>query len=392
MSTLPTVKKGRVTRVTKVHEERDLVRVERDDGSGPVAEVLDHRQIRSSVAPARRKSKGKILATLPSSETETAAGPGGETSDVLDSQEAEELLSEAEKLLRQPVQGGTRHVTAEHSTQAGPSQQLELGSADDAVPDSQHHIEEVHPDTAEDGQQAEFEVEEPESSMAALSGSSGLLEARKHGAAAKGDATSKAQSPDKDTTRAATRASKQAEKGKAVAAAPGASPKGKAAAKRAAEPVSQAEKSPKKVAKRSSDEPATPAKAPPAPAGSLKQPTSDQRPGPSVTGKHRKATGKSTKRKKRSVETYKTYIYRVLKEVHPDVGISKQGMQVMQTFAVDMFDRIMVEASRLCRIGSKATLSSREIQTAVRLLMPGELSRHAVTEGTKAVTKATKDA
>lgn len=82
-----------------------------------------------------------------------------------------------------------------------------------------------------------------------------------------------------DTTRAATRASKQAEKGKAVAAAPGASPKGKAAAKRAAEPVSQAEKSPKKVAKRSSDEPATPAKAPPAPAGSLKQPTSDQRPG-----------------------------------------------------------------------------------------------------------------
>ena len=30
--------------------------------------------------------------------------------------------------------------------------------------------------------------------------------------------------------------------------------------------------------------------------------------------------------------------------------------------------------------------------TAVRLLMPGELSKHAVTEGTKAVTKATKDA
>ena len=60
--------------------------------------------------------------------------------------------------------------------------------------------------------------------------------------------------------------------------------------------------------------------------------------------------------------------FRVLKEVHPDVGISKQGMQVMQAFAVDMFDRIMLEASRLCRISNKATLSSREIQTA------GELS------------------
>ena len=82
--------------------------------------------------------------------------------------------------------------------------------------------------------------------------------------------------------RAATRASKQGEKGKAVAPAPagkGTASKGKAAAKRAAEPVNQTDKSPKKVAKRSSDEPPTPAKAPPAPAGSSKQPPADQRPG-----------------------------------------------------------------------------------------------------------------
>ena len=32
-------------------------------------------------------------------------------------------------------------------------------------------------------------------------------------------------------------------------------------------------------------------------------------------------------------------------------------------------------------------LSSREIQTSVRLMLPGELSKHAVSEGTKAVTK-----
>lgn len=80
--------------------------------------------------------------------------------------------------------------------------------------------------------------------------------------------------------RAATRASKQGEKGKAVAPAlAGTASKGKAAAKRAAEPVNQTDKSPKKVAKRSSDEPPTPAKAPPAPAGSSKQPPADQRPG-----------------------------------------------------------------------------------------------------------------
>ena len=46
-----------------------------------------------------------------------------------------------------------------------------------------------------------------------------------------------------------------------------------------------------------------------------------------------------------------------------------------------------LEASKLCRYSKKKTLSSREIQTSVRLMLPGELSKHAVSEGTKAVTK-----
>ena len=45
------------------------------------------------------------------------------------------------------------------------------------------------------------------------------------------------------------------------------------------------------------------------------------------------------------------------------------------------------EAGRLARINEKGTLSSREVQTAVRLVLPGELAKHAVSEGTKAVTK-----
>ena len=38
---------------------------------------------------------------------------------------------------------------------------------------------------------------------------------------------------------------------------------------------------------------------------------------------------------------------------------------------------------------NRSTITSREIQTAVRLLLPGELAKHAVSEGTKAVTKYT---
>jgi len=35
----------------------------------------------------------------------------------------------------------------------------------------------------------------------------------------------------------------------------------------------------------------------------------------------------------------------------------------------------------------KKTVTSREVQTAVRLVLAGELAKHAVSEGTKAVTK-----
>jgi histone H2B len=98
--------------------------------------------------------------------------------------------------------------------------------------------------------------------------------------------------------------------------------------------------------------------------------------------------GKKIKRKRR-VETYSTYIYKVLKQVHPDTGISRRAMSIMNSFINDIFERIAGEAGRLVRYNKKATLSSREVQTAVRLILPGELAKHAVSEGTKAVTKYT---
>ena len=72
-----------------------------------------------------------------------------------------------------------------------------------------------------------------------------------------------------------------------------------------------------------------------------------------------------------------------------ETGISKKGMSVMNSFVNDIFDKVMAEAGKLVRYNKKATLSSREVQTAVRLSLPGELAKHAVSEGTKAVTKFT---
>jgi hypothetical protein len=72
-----------------------------------------------------------------------------------------------------------------------------------------------------------------------------------------------------------------------------------------------------------------------------------------------------------------------------ETGISKKGISILNSFINDIFDRVCTEAGKLTRYNKKATLSSREVQTAVRLVLPGELAKHAVSEGTKAVTKFT---
>lgn len=94
-----------------------------------------------------------------------------------------------------------------------------------------------------------------------------------------------------------------------------------------------------------------------------------------------------TSRKKKRSESYSVYIYKVLKQVHPNTGISSKAMSIMNSFVSDLFERLASEASKLSNYSNTKTLTSREIQTAVRLILPGELSKHAVSEGTKAVTK-----
>nr|AGM32366.1 histone H2B [Coptotermes formosanus] len=108
--------------------------------------------------------------------------------------------------------------------------------------------------------------------------------------------------------------------------------------------------------------------------------------------KDKDATGdkKKSKHKKRT-ESFSSYIFKVLKQVHPDIGISNKGMQVMNSFVNDIFQRIAREGAKLVDMNDRNTLGSREIQTAVRLVLPGDLAKHAVSEGGKAVTKFTAE-
>lgn len=83
-----------------------------------------------------------------------------------------------------------------------------------------------------------------------------------------------------------------------------------------------------------------------------------------------------------------TYIYRVLKQVHPDAGMSGDGLAMVNNLIRIFIQRIVANTNRLMLTsGGRKTISSREIQSATRLTLPGELSKHAVSEATKAVTR-----
>ncbi|XP_034639356.1 histone H2B 8-like [Trachemys scripta elegans] len=106
-------------------------------------------------------------------------------------------------------------------------------------------------------------------------------------------------------------------------------------------------------------------------------------------GSKKAVTKTQKKRRKTRKESYSIYVYQVLKQAHPDTGISSKAMGIMNSFVNDIFECIAGEASRLTHYNKRSTITSQEIQTAVRLLLPGALAKHAMSEGTKAVTKYT---
>nr|XP_012423335.1 PREDICTED: late histone H2B.L4-like [Odobenus rosmarus divergens] len=87
----------------------------------------------------------------------------------------------------------------------------------------------------------------------------------------------------------------------------------------------------------------------------------------------------------RCPDSFATYFPRVLKHVHEGLSLSQEAVSIMDSFVKDMFEHIAKEASRLARSTKCSTITSRDIQTAVRLLLPGEIGKHAVSEATKAV-------
>uniref|UniRef100_A0A915APQ1 Histone H2A/H2B/H3 domain-containing protein n=1 Tax=Parascaris univalens TaxID=6257 RepID=A0A915APQ1_PARUN len=53
-------------------------------------------------------------------------------------------------------------------------------------------------------------------------------------------------------------------------------------------------------------------------------------------------------------------------------------MSIMNSLINEILERDATEASRITRYSKRSTVSSREIQTVVRLTLPGGLANHAI--------------
>jgi histone H3/H4 len=67
------------------------------------------------------------------------------------------------------------------------------------------------------------------------------------------------------------------------------------------------------------------------------------------------AVGGDKKRRKGRRESYSIYIYKVLKQVHPDTGISSKALSIMNSFVNDIFERIAAKVSRLAHYSKRST-------------------------------------
>ena len=95
----------------------------------------------------------------------------------------------------------------------------------------------------------------------------------------------------------------------------------------------------------------------------------------------------TSKKSKRHYDSLASYIVKVLKQVHPEMGMAGSAKEMTEALLIAALDKIMTAANNLSQVKKSETVTTRLIQASVRLTLTGELAKHAVSEGTKATTK-----
>lgn len=95
------------------------------------------------------------------------------------------------------------------------------------------------------------------------------------------------------------------------------------------------------------------------------------------------------KKSRKSESGFGSYIHKVCKQVHPDLQVSRKAMAAVASLLDSAMASLTKNGVLVAAASKKGTLSARHIQSATKLVIPGEMARHAVSEGSKAVAKFT---
>lgn len=103
-----------------------------------------------------------------------------------------------------------------------------------------------------------------------------------------------------------------------------------------------------------------------------------------------KKVGRPSGKRRTAKGSFKRYINRTLKSSgkNKKLTLSGKAMKIVDSFVRDMFERLATQSAQVARTNKRSTLSTKELQTAVKLLLPVEMAKHAMSEGAKAVSKA----
>ena len=104
----------------------------------------------------------------------------------------------------------------------------------------------------------------------------------------------------------------------------------------------------------------------------------------------RAASKKGGSRRKANTSRFNTFINRVNKNAKKGLTLSSKSVKILNSFVLDMFDKIATQAAAVARANKKSTIKAAEVQTAVRLQLPADLAKHSISEASKAVTAAFK--
>ena len=94
---------------------------------------------------------------------------------------------------------------------------------------------------------------------------------------------------------------------------------------------------------------------------------------------------------KKKYHYYDIYISKVLKEVSSSGGITLNARQQLNSILMYLSKLIAKTALDLTIISNKKTISDNEIKRSVKLIFPGQLAIHSITEGQTAVEKYSQE-